>query len=190
MIKAIKILPRMAVHSLANDDRYAPSVLASFPENDGIRLISLNGYDEPFLTERQQSILRKKHNFTFINSYRFDDIGGDIWESIVKRKGIDRSKFIEFNDEIANEIKSLIISSYEPFIHWVEVRELLVVHCHAGISRSAAIGSAIAFYLGLDYLNFSQMNTNIDPNKFILAKMLNAFGVSNEQFNEWSNVNS
>lgn len=180
----------MAVHSLANDDYYSKAVWASLPDNDGVRLISLNGSDEEFLDNDQIEYLQKVLNFTFINSFRFDDIGGEIWEGIVRRRGIDRSTFIEFTEEMAEEIKLLIDTPYEPLQHFYESSELLIVHCHAGISRSSAIGAAIAFHLGLDSKTFWEMNQNIDPNKFILAKMLKVFGYSEYSFNMWRNGKS
>lgn len=190
MITSIKILPRMAVHSLADDDYYSKSVMASLPDNDGIRLISLNGSDEEFLNNEQIEYLQKFLNFTFINSFRFDDIGGAIWESIVKRHNVDRSKFIEFTEDMAEEIKLLIDTPYEPLQHFMEASELLIVHCHAGISRSAAIGAAIAFHLNLDSIKFRSMNPNIDPNPFILAKMLKVLGYSEAAFYGWRNKNN
>ena len=76
MIKAVKIWPRMAVYSLTDPtyDYFVPSILADLPPNDGIRLISINGSDERFLTPAEETILREQYNFTFINSYRFDDL--------------------------------------------------------------------------------------------------------------------
>lgn len=189
MIKAVKILPRMAIQTLVNPgyEYYIPSVLASLPPNDGIRLVSINGCDEPFLTDDEKKTLREKYNFTYIESYRFDDIGGEIWESIVKRKNLDRSKFIYFNEEIAKNICNFCLSPYEPITHYEESNELLIVHCHAGISRSSAVGSAIAYHLGLDSDEFTTMNPNIDPNKFILSGMLSELGYSIFGFNYWRN---
>jgi predicted protein tyrosine phosphatase len=180
MIKYIKILSRMAVHSLANDDFYAPSVVASLPVASSIRLISINGSDEQLLTGEQQETLKLRHNFTSISSYVFDDIGGDIWEAIVKRKGADRSRFVVFGSDMATSI----MSSIDVFNESAD-DELLVIHCHAGISRSAAVGCAVAFHLGLDNREFIDMNPNIDPNKHILGVMLKEIGRSETSFNIW-----
>jgi len=190
MIKWVKILPRMAVHSLANNDFYAPSVLNSFPANDGIRLVSLNGSGEEFLTEEQIQNLREKYGFTAVHSYQFDDIGGEIWESIVRRKNIDRSTFIEIDDSTAEHIRDNVLAPYDPIDHCEMADELLVVHCHAGISRSSAVGLSLAYHLGLKSSEVRDMNPNIDPNKFILAKMLKALGHSEVGFNMWRNSRS
>ena len=184
MITAVKILPRMAVHSLANDDYYSKSVLASLPEHSSIRIISINGYDEPFLTEAQIDNLRRNHRVSFIHSMRFDDIGGEIWESIVNRKGIDRSQFVYFDEDMAKSIIDFI-GNYEPTALCELEDELLIVHCHAGISRSSAVGSAIACKLKLSSVDFRNENPNIDPNKYILAGMLKALDISPTEFSLW-----
>lgn len=179
----------MAVYSLTDPqyDYFVPSILADLPPNDGIRLISINGSDERFLTPDEEKILRDQYNFTFIGSYRFDDIGGDIWESIVTRKNIDRSSFMHFDQDIAKEICDFALSTYEPLAHYEESDELLIVHCHAGISRSSAVGGALAYHLNLSSDTFATMNPNIDPNKFILAEMLKNLGHSMFGFNSWRN---
>lgn len=189
MIKHVKIWPRMAVYSLTDPqyDYFVPSILADLPPNDGIRLISINGSNERFLTQAEEKILRDQYNFTFIRSYRFDDIDGDIWESIVKSRNIDRSSFILFNDEMARDICDFALSTYEPVAHYEESDELLIVHCHAGISRSSAVGSALAYHWNLDPEVFASMNPNIDPNKSILTQMLETLGHSKVGFNSWRN---
>ena len=179
MIKAVKILPRMAIHSLANDDFYAPAVLAVLPNNVPLRLISINGYDEPLLTDEQVSNLKTKYGFVSVDSYIFDDVGGEIWESIVKRKGVDRSLFKVFDESVAKDIVSLVDGMKN------DDKELLIIHCHAGISRSAAIGSTIAFHLRLDSNDFIDMNPNVDPNKHIMSVMLKELGHSDVSFKSW-----
>lgn len=187
MIKEVKIFPRMAIHSLANQDYYARAIEANhLPKRKSIRLISINGNDEPVLTADQIDVLRKKYGFTFIHSMVFDDIGDEIWESIVARKGISREKFILFNHTMADEVVSFI-EDYEPKAHCELEDEALIVHCHAGISRSAAIGAAIACSLDLDPEEFRDLNPNIDPNKFILAVMLEALDISQTRFDIWRN---
>lgn len=170
----------MAVHSLANEDFYEASVLASLPKADNYYLISINGSDEDLLTVSQIEKLKSK-GFKDIVSFKFDDIGGDIWEDIVRRKNLDRNRFIEFNEDIASNMA-------EKFIHDSNSEdELLVVHCHAGISRSGAIGAAFAYHFGITSDSFATMNPNIDPNKFILTKMLHSLGHSVEEFSVWRN---
>ena len=44
----------------------------------------------------------------------------------------------------------------------------LVVHCHAGVSRSGAVGIWIVRRLGLDLEDFCSANRYIDPNQHVL----------------------
>lgn len=45
---------------------------------------------------------------------------------------------------------------------------IFLVHCHAGISRSGAVGTFIRQVLRLDYDSFMRDNPKIIPNQFIL----------------------
>jgi predicted protein tyrosine phosphatase len=47
----------------------------------------------------------------------------------------------------------------------------LVVHCHAGVSRSAAVGEFAVKYLGGDYEAFRKMHPNILPNTLVMKKL-------------------
>lgn len=181
MIRSVKIMPRMAIHSMANEDYYALSAYHSLPASDRIRLISINGSDEPPLDDNQISVLKSKYKFISVDSYVFDDKGGGIWEAIIKRKGLDREKSVPFDGDMAISIMSKIDIFNES-----DSDELLVVHCHAGISRSGAIGSIVAFYLNLDNEEFKDMNPNIDPNKHIMRVMLKEIGRSESSFHTWA----
>ena len=47
----------------------------------------------------------------------------------------------------------------------------LIVHCHAGVSRSAAVGEFAVKYLGGDYEAFRKMHPNILPNTLVTKKL-------------------
>ena len=47
----------------------------------------------------------------------------------------------------------------------------LVVHCHAGVSRSAAVGEFAVKYLGGDYEAFRKQHPNILPNILVTKKL-------------------
>lgn len=47
----------------------------------------------------------------------------------------------------------------------------LIVHCHAGVSRSAAVGEFAVKYLGGDYEAFRKMHPNILPNTLVMKKL-------------------
>lgn len=58
----------------------------------------------------------------------------------------------------------------------------VIVHCHAGISRSGAVGTFIQEYLGIDYRSFIQMNPQIHPNSLVKSLLIKA--VTNFHNNE------
>ena len=181
MITRVKIVPRMAIHSLANGDKWMANVKHHIGEYDNALLISINGSDEHLLTPEQEEELHTKHKFRRIVSYIFDDIGGEIWEKIIARGGIDRSSHVEFQDEQG-------VDMLEKFVEDCNSEdELLVVHCHAGISRSSAVGFAIACHMGLDSSVVISENPNCDPNKHILSRMLKILDISPTSYNLWLN---
>jgi predicted protein tyrosine phosphatase len=166
----------MAIHSMASLDFWGNVHANSLPKYKKAILISLNGNDEEFLTPEQITTLKDSYRIDNVLSLRFDDIGGYIWESIVTRKGLDRSKFIHMTESDANQITEFIKDTDA---------DLLIVHCHAGISRSSAIGSAIACDLDLPSSDFLELNPNIEPNPIILDIMLRALERSKTSYNIW-----
>jgi hypothetical protein len=137
----IKITSRMAIWSLADDTnnkwtRQSDSQLLNNDFDTKWVLISIVGKDEDHLTDSQIKILKSK-GLKDILQLRFDDLDGEIFEKILakyKARGddIDREKFIWFNDDHA-----------EAIIEFAERHrdiDRMIVHCHAGVSRSAACG--------------------------------------------------
>lgn len=57
----------------------------------------------------------------------------------------------------------------------------LIVHCHAGICRSGAVGEFVKFYCDLDSNEFHKMNPNIQPNDWVLNSL---FQVAMENKND------
>lgn len=56
--------------------------------------------------------------------------------------------------------------------------DLLIIHCHAGISRSAAVAAAISkIFNGTDTQYF--YSNKFNPNMFVYNKILKAFGYEN-----------
>jgi len=53
------------------------------------------------------------------------------------------------------------------FLNKIKDRDTLIVHCHAGISRSGAVGQFAADYFGLDYKEFRNLNPHIHPNSTV-----------------------
>lgn len=50
------------------------------------------------------------------------------------------------------------------FLNKMKDRDTLIVHCHAGISRSGAVGQFAADFYGIDYKEFRNTNPHIHPN--------------------------
>lgn len=63
-------------------------------------------------------------------------------------------------------------------------KRLLVVHCHAGISRSGAVGLFINRYLKLNDKLFRQDNPYILPNAYILSTLMEMSGL-NDDYEAW-----
>ena len=109
-------------------------------------IISIHGSDQTSLFEQKQKN---------ILTLQFDDIGhrdylGNGWNA----------SWIPFNAGHAFRIID--------FLRKMDQTLPLVINCHAGISRSGAIGTFACKYFGLDYSDFSMENRHIIPNSFIL----------------------
>jgi predicted protein tyrosine phosphatase len=70
---------------------------------------------------------------------------------------------VHFNTENAAEIIQ--------FIEKHSSKDLFIVHCTMGVSRSGAVGTFINDYFGLDYFQFKRNNPIIQPNQFILSQL-------------------
>lgn len=71
---------------------------------------------------------------------------------------------ILFNKNHAKQIIS--------FVNNLKEIDTLVIHCHAGVSRSGAVGVFLAKYLNVDYERFKKENKNIFPNEYILDLLM------------------
>ena len=92
---------------------------------------------------------------------QFDDIDGTEW-----RPFPDRTRY--FCREDAERIADFVKDDTMP----------LIVHCHAGVSRSGAVGTALDWYYNEflsdnpeDHENFTDANSGIRPNQLVLRIM-------------------
>jgi predicted protein tyrosine phosphatase len=179
----IKITSRMAIWSLADDTnnkwtRQSDSQLLNNDFDTKWVLISIVGKDEDHLTDSQIKILKSK-GLKDILQLRFDDLDGEIFEKILakyKARGddIDREKFIWFNDDHA-----------EAIIEFAERHrdiDRMIVHCHAGVSRSAACGCFCSEMYGIPAEIIYNDHPNIQPNKHVLRKL---YECANRDFNDY-----
>lgn len=77
--------------------------------------------------------------------------------------------YTHFTKEMAKEIID--------FVNKNEDKKTLIIHCHAGISRSGAVGLAINEYLGQDYKEFKKQNPQVIPNTLV-TKIFNELAIS------------
>ena len=121
-------------------------------ERDLVAFISINdtGKDSYF-----------KRNHKNVLTLHFDDVDKD-GETSPTNYGDTKA----FSEDQANEIIE--------FIKKNSGAEDFIVHCHAGISRSGAVGRFINDYLGGDKELFERMNPRIVPNGRVL-ELLNKF---------------
>jgi predicted protein tyrosine phosphatase len=78
-----------------------------------------------------------------------------------------QDKFILFDEQMADEIVN--------FVHNNENKNLFVIHCLMGISRSGAVGEVLSDYFKIPYEKFKRDNPQVIPNclvKRILQRKL------------------
>ncbi len=56
-----------------------------------------------------------------------------------------------------------------------ERRDLLLVNCHAGVSRSGAIADFARSVTGVDYDSFRRLNPQVVPNAFVRSTLMAAW---------------
>lgn len=173
----------MAIWSLADDTnnkwtRQSDSQLLNNDFDTKWVLISIVGKDEDHLTDSQIKILKSK-GLKDILQLRFDDLDGEIFEKILakyKARGddIDREKFIWFSDDHA-----------EAIIEFAERHkniDRMIVHCHAGVSRSSACATFCSEMYGIPAATIFNEHPNIQPNKHVLRKI---YECANRDFNDY-----
>ena len=87
---------------------------------------------------------------------------------------------ILFNKDHANQVLSLLRKLQKE-----KEDSVLVAHCHAGISRSGAMGTFACDYCGLDYNVFIKDNSCIMANPYVLKILQNS--TRKKPINGWHN---
>ncbi len=77
-----------------------------------------------------------------------------------------------FNEEQAEEIVEFVKR-----IHEDNNPIMLLIHCYAGISRSGAVGRAVAEYTGLSE-EFEPLHRHITPNPHVVSLLRRKFGLN------------
>lgn len=179
----------MAIWSLADDmanmwTRQAEFQLLGNDVQSKWVLISIVGKDEEHLSSSQIKTLQSK-GMSDLLQLRFDDLDGEIFEKIIakyKARGddIDREKFIWFNDEHAESI-----------IEFAERHKndqgKIIVHCHAGVSRSSGVATALCEMYGIPAATIFNDHPNIQPNRHILKIIYKQAGRDFNDYIKWYN---
>lgn len=83
------------------------------------------------------------------------------------------AKTIPFNKEMADKVVKFLRMANKG-----ESNDLLVVNCHAGISRSGAVSFFARSVFGIDYSMWKRQNPQVIPNALVLELLFRAWGNS------------
>ena len=163
MIKKVKIFNRFHM------DNFVKTGGLNFPYYGQVwYLISIYGHDGVLLDENAKRILTEMGCRGFL-SLEFWDIVEKEFESVHNRYP-DASLFSN------NQAKQVV-----EFLGKIQKEKgedsILVTHCHAGISRSGAIGTFTNDYCELDYDAFLKENPSIIANQYVLRLLKKAAGI-------------
>ena len=159
MIKDIKVLSRLQVQLLGLESNSYDTLSFPFPfPYKRWCLISIHE-GIPLLDDRIKRALKSIGCCDFL-SLNFWDIKAEHFENLKKEYSdcvlFDRSHardIIEFIDRLNKD----------------KMPSALIIHCHAGISRSGAVATFACDYLNLDYQTFLSDNHEIRANQYILG---------------------
>ena len=177
MIKSIKLYNRF------NMDCFASTEGLNFPYNHWY-LVSIYGNPEkPLMVENTGSVFKKLglQKYVSLNFWDLDD------REFNKIKPQYPNATI-FNREHANKIIRLLHMAQKD-----KKDSALVVHCAAGISRSAAVGTFACDYCKLDYAEFVKENPSIYSNQYVLnilrrqANLLPFSGIMSDGI-DWASI--
>jgi len=159
MIKKTFIFPRnyieQAIRRGDADGSYVLSV-----QNNVLISIYGSGNDSDLVSPNKETL--KRIGFKDCISIKFDDISKK--EQELYKDECKYEDLILFNKSHAEKI-----IDYLDMWHSMEQNLNLLINCHAGISRSGAVGLFATRYLELDEKDFWSINYNILPNHYIVS---------------------
>lgn len=82
------------------------------------------------------------------------------------------ARYVYFDDAMAQRVCRFIHRAHG---HAPSRRDLLLVNCHAGVSRSGAIGDFARTVTGVDYSDFKRLNPQIVPNPHVRRMLFEAW---------------
>ena len=147
-------------------DMFAYAEGFNFPhKNELWNLISIYGCGDPeLLTQKTKNI------FSEIGCRHFLSL--DFWD-ITPEWFIGKDKSISNDAILFDRSHASQILAFLRKIQKEKEDSVLVLHCHAGISRSGAIATFSCDYCGLDYNKFIKKNNHIMANPYVLEVLWN-----------------
>jgi len=106
----------------------------------------------------------RNDNTLFVMPFFFDDLDGDPGEAY--RAYMERDAVL-FNEDMAGDIIEALRDQVDPAERTIKG---IVVHCDAGISRSAGVGAALALWFNGEEQLYGR---GLVPNKLVYRTMLN-----------------
>ena len=161
MIAEVRVLNRYTVQNIIETKG------SNFPyKGQAWDLISINDNpDNLVVTESSAPILADLGCRNTI-SLNFADI---TVEQYKKMKGYCEANGQACNAILFNEDHAKEIVQFVKDVHADKESAVLIVHCHAGISRSGAVGTFACDYVRLDYQEFIDLNPYIMSNPHVLS---------------------
>jgi len=162
VIKKVFVIPRNVIEY---------SSLKQYHTSKKWALISIFGEEGPL-----SSNVKSRLTCSELSEHYFDDIDNEIFDLSGKRQ----YKLFDKNDAIQ------IIN----FVNKIQQKDIpmLIIHCHAGISRSGAVGLFVTRYLGLDEIEFRQNNPRIMPNFHVLNILNVESGINKSYVQFWKDL--
>ena len=173
MIDGIWVISRQMVKGIIeHEDRHnitKPWALISINEKEGHEAVRPGDFEK--LQERHcQKVL----------SLVFSDITEASFKRLESAYKNSSKKLTLFTEEHAREALALAEE-----LHAQKEKTFLAIHCHAGVSRSGALGIFFCRYFGFNEERFMTANPHIKPNDFVYNTMLKVSGMPDEGKHWW-----
>lgn len=175
MIKHIQVFPRVVLSTMMRTKETISSL--------NWALISM------YSTPKEQLVT--EHNIEFMKSMNcrhalnicVGDLTKDSYENIKKLS----PELIKEGMRLFDETDAQKILDFVKFIN-NEPIGILVIHCDAGISRSASCGLFLCRYLGLDESAFRKSNRGMHPNNYIYGILAEVSGITKDYKKYWNQL--
>lgn len=156
----VYVLDKKSFDTLMKTNGINDSTVESFKKTFFISIVDPITNDSVTCGTKESSTSYFKNDHDNVLRLSFHDVDNpDIlkkYPDVVMFSDDDARKIIEF-------LKKIHIKGVEDYT--------IIIHCIAGISRSAAVGTFAVDYLGLDYNDFKSINKYLSPNTYVMKKL-------------------